>query len=334
MKYQDYYKILGVQRDAGIDAIKKAYRKLAHKYHPDVSKDPAGEEKFKQIADAYQTLKDPEKRAAYDQLGRHQAGQEFQPPPDWGRQFGQQSGDGAFSADDLDLSELFAGLAGGGARRGHAGRQGGAFKMPGQDYEVTAHITLDEAARGSTVDLNLSVPEYDAHGRLHRVARSFKARIPKGAADGQRLRLRGKGGKGANGGADGDLYLNIALHPHALYRVSGHDLYLDLPLTPWEAALGAVVEVPTLGGSVHLKVPPGTHAGQKLRLAKRGLPKPREGEGDLFAIVQIVVPTVLSERERALFKELADGSSFNPRGHFEREMSEREMNQREVKNAT
>ena len=330
MKYQDYYKILGVERDADIDAIKKAYRKLAHQYHPDVSKDPAGEEKFKQIADAYQTLKDPEKRAAYDQLGRHQAGQNFQPPPDWGRQFGQQFGDGAFSAEDLDLSELFAGLAGG---RRRAGRPGGAVKMPGQDYEVTAHITLDEAALGTTVDLNLTVPEYDAHGRQHRVERSFKARIPKGAADGQRLRLRGKGGKGFNGGPDGDLYLNIALHPHALYRVSGHDLYLDLPVTPWEAALGAVVEVPTLGGSVHLKVPPGTHAGQKLRLAKRGLPKPREGEGDLFAIVQIVVPTVLSERERALFKELADGSSFNPRGHFEREMSERETSKQEAKNA-
>ncbi|MCJ7838563.1 MAG: molecular chaperone DnaJ, partial [Burkholderiales bacterium] len=202
----------------------------------------------------------------------------------------------------------------------HAGRQGGEFKMPGQDYEVTAHITLDEASRGTTVELDLTVPEYDARGRLHRVERSFKARIPKGATDGQRLRLRGKGGKGTGGGPDGDLYLNIALHPHALYRVSGHDLYLDLPLTPWEAALGAVVEVPTLVGPVHLKVPPGTHAGQKLRLAKRGLPRPGAGEGDLYAIVQIVVPTVLSERERALFKELADGSTFNPRGHFEQEI--------------
>jgi len=317
MKYKDYYEILGLERDADINAIKKAYRKLAHQYHPDVSKDPAGEEKFKEIADAYQTLKDPEKRAAYDQLGRHQSGQEFQPPPDWGKQFGEQFGQGSFSAEDIDLSELFAGLAGG---RGRAGGQGAAFKMPGQDYEVTAHISLDDASRGTTVDLNLTVPEYDERGRLHRVERAFKARIPKGATDGQRLRLRGKGGKGVNGGPDGDLYLNIALHPHALYRVSGHDLYLDLPLTPWEAALGAVVEVPTLGGSVHLKVPPGTHAGQKLRLAKRGLPKPHEGEGDLFAIVQIVVPTVLSERERALFKQLADGSSFNPRGHFEQEL--------------
>lgn len=313
MKYKDYYQILGVGRDADIDAIKKAYRKLAHKYHPDVSKDPAGEEKFKEIADAYQALKDPEKRAAYDQLGRHRPGQDFQPPPDWGKQFG----DAASSFDDIDLSELFAAHAGG---RRRAGRQGGTFQTPGQDYEVTAHITLDDACRGTTVDLNLTVPEYDDSGRMHRVERSFKARIPKGATDGQRLRLRGKGGKGFNGGPDGDLYLNIALHPHTLFRVSGHDLYLDLPLTPWEAALGAVLEVPTLRGPVHLKVPPGTHAGQKLRLAKRGLPKPREGEGDLFAIVQIVVPTVLSERERALFKELADGSTFNPRGHFEQEI--------------
>ena len=312
MKYKDYYEILGVERNADTDAIKKAYRKLAHKYHPDVSKDPAGEERFKEIADAYQTLKDPEKRAAYDQLGRHQSGQDFQPPPDWGRQFG----DTQFSTEDIDLADLFAGLAGRGSR---AGRHGGTFRMPGQDYEVTAHITLDEASRGTTVDLNLTVPEYDEHGRVRRVERSFKARIPKGATDGQRLRLRGKGGKGMGGGPDGDLYLNIALHPHALYRVSGHDLYLDLPLAPWEAALGAVIEVPTLAGSVHLTVPPGTHAGQKLRLARRGLPKPSAGEGDLYAIVQIVVPTVLSERERGLFKELADGSTFNPRGHFERE---------------
>jgi curved DNA-binding protein len=314
MKYKDYYQVLGVERSADTEAIKKAYRKLAHKYHPDVSKDPAGEEKFKEIADAYQTLKDPEKRAAYDQLGSHRPGQEFQPPPDWGKQFG----DAGFSFDDVDLSELFAGLGG---RRQHAARPGGTFQMPGQDYEVTAHITLEDACRGTTVDLDLTVPDYDEHGRLHRVRRSFKARVPKGATDGQRLRLRGKGGKGLGGAPDGDLYLNIALHPHALFRVSGHDLYLDLPLAPWEATLGAVVEVPTLSGSVHLKVPPGTHAGQKLRLARRGLPKPREGEGDLYAIVQIVVPSVLSERERALFKQLADASTFNPRGHFEKEMS-------------
>ena len=312
MKYKDYYSVLGVERDAGADAIKKAYRRLARKYHPDVSKEPDAEEKFKAVAEAYETLKDPDKRTAYDRLGSHQPGQDFQPSPDWREQFGGAQ----FSFEDIDLSDLLAGLAGG---RHHAGRQGGNIPMPGQDYEVTAHITLEEAYQGTLVDLNLSVPQFDEHGRLRRVPRTFTARIPKGATDGQRLRLPGKGAKGFNGGRDGDLYLNIALHPHRLFRVSGHDLYLDLPLAPWEAALGATVDVPTLGGPVRLKVPPGTHAGQRLRLARRGLPKPRDGEGDLFAIVQIVVPTVLSERERTLFKELAEGSAFNPRGHFEQE---------------
>ncbi len=309
MKYKDYYGILGVERGADDEAIKKAYRKLARKYHPDVSKDPEGEEKFKEVSEAYETLKDAEKRAAYDQLGSHQPGQEFRPPPDWGKQFG----DSHFSSDDIDLADLFASLRGG--RHNGAGRT--SFPIPGQDYEVTAHISLNEAYQGTLVDLNLTVPEYDANGVAHRVERAFKARIPKGATDGQRLRLRGKGGKGYNGGRDGDLFLNIALHAHPLFRVSGHDLYLDLPLAPWEAALGASIDVPTLGGTVRLKAPPGTHAAQKLRLAGRGLPKPHEGAGDLFAIVQIVVPTVLSEREKALYKELAEASSFNPRGHFQ-----------------
>jgi curved DNA-binding protein len=189
--------------------------------------------------------------------------------------------------------------------------------MPGQDYEVTAHISLEEAYRGTEVTLDLAVPDYDERGFPHRVQRSFKARIPKGATDGQRLRLAGKGGKGLNGGRDGDLYLNIALRPHPLFRVSGHDLFLDLPLAPWEAVLGTTVEVPTLGGSVQLKVPSGTRAGQQLRLGGRGLPKPHSGDGDLFAIVQIAVPGAASERERALYGELAGISSFDPRGHFQ-----------------
>jgi curved DNA-binding protein len=171
------------------------------------------------------------------------------------------------------------------------------------------------------LDLSLTVPEYDEQGLLQRVPRTFKVRIPKGATEGQRMRVPGRGGKGVNGGRDGDLYLNIALHPHALFRPSGHDLYLELPLAPWEAALGATVQVPTLAGPVALKVPAGTRAGQKLRLTGRGLPTPKEGAGDLFAVAQIVVPTVLSEREQKLFKELADASTFNPRGHFEQETS-------------
>jgi curved DNA-binding protein len=192
--------------------------------------------------------------------------------------------------------------------------------IPGEDYEVTAQIALEDAYRGTEVNLDLSAPEPDENGLLRRVPRSFKARIPKGATDGHRLRLRGKGGRGINGGPDGDLYLNIALRPHPLFRASGHDLYLDLPLAPWEAVLGAAVQVPTLGGPVQLKVPPGTQAGQKLRLAKRGLPKPHEGAGDLFAIVQIVVPGVVNDKERALFRQLADSMTFNPRRHFEQEV--------------
>ncbi|MBS0336901.1 MAG: DnaJ domain-containing protein [Proteobacteria bacterium] len=313
MKYKDYYEILGVPRDADDDAIKKAYRKLAHKYHPDVSKDPAGEEKFKEIAEAYATLKDADKRAAYDRLGSHSPGQDFQPPPDWGTQYGEQD----LRFEDIDLSDLLAGLAGG--RQRGAGRRG-TMAMPGEDYEVTARISLEDAYAGTLVDLNLSVPEYDANGRLHRVPRVFKARIPKGATHGQRLRLRGKGGKGFHGGRDGDLYLNIELVPHALFRPSGHDLYLDLPLAPWEAALGATVAVPTLAGTVHLKVPAGTAAGSKLRLSGRGLPTPHGKPGDLYAIAQIAVPPKLSEAERELFQKLAAGSTFDPRSHFNSEV--------------
>jgi curved DNA-binding protein len=307
MKYKDYYAVMGVERTASPEEIKAAYRKLARKYHPDVSKEPNAEEKFKEVAEAYETLKDPQKRAAYDQLGDHRAGQDFRPPPGWEKQFG----DGSFSFEDLDLGDLFSTL--GGRARSRSAR------MPGEDYEVTAHISLEEAYRGTEVTLDLAVPEYDERGLPHRVQRSFKARIPKGATEGQRLRLAGKGGKGLNGGRDGDLYLNIALRPHPLFRVSGHDLYLDMPLAPWEAVLGTSVEVPTLGGSVQLKVPPATRAGQHLRLAGRGLPKPHSGEGDLFAIVQITVPSATSERERALYKELAGISTFNPRGHFSEE---------------
>jgi curved DNA-binding protein len=318
VKYKDYYAILGVSRTASADEIKKAYRKLAQKYHPDVTKDPKGEEKFKDIAEAYQTLKDADKRAAYDQLGSgYQPGQDFRPPPDWQQHFreryaGAGPGGGAFSFEDIDLGDLFGAFG----ARARGGGTRASMRIPGEDFEVTVHLPLEDAFRGTQVDLNLQLPEYDEQGRMRHVPKTIKARIPKGATDGQRLRLRAQGGKGINGGPDGDLYLNIVLHPHPLFRPDGHDLYLDLPLTPWEAALGATVEVPTLSGAVNLKIPPGTAAGRKLRLAKKGLPKPSGGEGDLYAIVQIVNPTVLSERERELFRELANASRFNPRGHF------------------
>ncbi len=311
MKFKDYYATLGLDRKASPADIKKTYRKLARKYHPDVTKEPDGEARFKEVAEAYETLKDPDKRAAYDQLGSHQPGEDFRPPPDWGKGQGRPD----FSFEDLDLSDLFAAFSGG---RQQAGRSGGNAPMPGQDYEANAQISLEQAFHGTELALNMDVPEYDQHGIPHRVQRTIKARIPTGATNGQRLRLPGKGGKGRNGGHDGNLYINIALHPHALFRVSGHDLFLDLPLTPWEAALGATVQVPTLVGEVRLKVPPGTRAGQQLRVSGRGLPKPKTGAGDLFALVQIAVPSVLSEPERTLFQALADASTFNPRGHFVR----------------
>lgn len=313
MQYKDYYSILGLQRGASAEDIKKAYRKLARKFHPDVSKEANATEKFKDIAEAYQTLKDPEKRTAYDQLGQQRPGEEFRPPPDWQQRYS----DTAFSFEDMDLSDLFAGLRGG---RFHAGRGGTNRAMPGQDYEVTVPISLEEAYRGTQVNLDLDLPEYDAQGIPHRTPHAFTARVPKGATDGQRLRVPGKGGKGLNGGRNGDLYLNISLRPHPLFRVTGHDVYLDLPLAPWEAVLGTSVEVPTPNGAVRLKIPPGTLAGQQLRLPKRGLPKPRSGEGDLFAIVQIAVPRTLNERERALFQQLADSSRFNPRAHYQQEV--------------
>ncbi len=313
MKYKDYYAALGLERGASEDDIKKAYRRLARKYHPDVSKEAGAEEKFKDVAEAYQTLKDPQKRAAYDQLGSHAAGQEFEPPPSWQQQYSEAP----FSAEELDLSDLFAHLRGaGGGGAGTGGGRRARMSMPGQDYEIAVTISVEEAFSGTQINLDLNMPEYDAQGGLRRVPHTVRARIPKGATDGQRLRLPGKGGKGFNGGRDGDLYLNISLRPHSLYRASGHDLYLDLPLAPWEAVLGTSVEVPTPAGAVRLKVPPGTQAGRQLRLPQRGLPKPREGSGDLYAIVQIAVPAVIGDAERKLYQQLADNSAFDPRGHF------------------
>jgi len=309
VKYKDYYEILGVPRTASEDDIRKAYRKLARKYHPDVSKEKNAEERFKEIGEAYETLKDKEKRAAYDQLGQYRPGQEFRPPPGWENQFG------GFSFEDVgDLSDLFAQF-GGGSRRGRA-RGARGFSMPGQDYEVTAHVTLEDAARGTELAVDLSAPEPGPDGTLRRVPKKIRVRVPKGATDGQRLRVPGKGGAGIGGGPPGDLYINVALMPHKLYKVVDHDLYLDLPVTPSEAVLGAEVEVPTLAGRVRVNVRPGSRAGQKLRLTGKGLPLPGGGNGDLYCVLQIVTPSVVSEREKTLYDELAKLSSFNPRGHF------------------
>jgi curved DNA-binding protein len=308
MKYKDYYKILGVERSAGEEDIKKAYRKLARKYHPDVSKEANAKEKFQEASEAYETLRDKEKRAAYDSLGSgFRPGQDFRPPPDWFDRFGGERGE---DLGGVDLSDLFESLgafgrATGFGRRGGRGEKFGGRPMafPGEDYEVPVRLTLEEAYRGAERAVQLD-------------GRSFTARIPRGATDGQRLRLRGKGGPGLNGGPPGDLYLQIHLQPHPLFRASGHDLDLDVPLAPWEAALGAQIEIPTMEGRVTVKVPPGSKAGQKLRLAGKGLPKPGGGAGDLYAVLGIAVPATLTAREKQLFEELREASRFDPRGRF------------------
>ncbi len=312
MKYKDYYRVLGVERGASSDAIKKAYRKLAQKYHPDVTKDPAGEEKFKEVAEAYETLKDNAKRAAYDQLGAHSAGEEIRPPPDWGRQDGAEPQD----FEGLDLADLLAGLA---RSQGRGGSGPASQRLPGEDFEAKVSIPLAAAYSGTEVELQLAMPEINAQGFVQRVPRTLKVRIPKGASDGQRLRLAGLGGKGHNGGRDGDLWLNISLLPHPLFRASGHDLFIDLPLVPWEAVLGTSIELPTLGGVVQLKVPAHTDSGRQLRLGGRGLPKPGGGAGDLYAIAQIVVPSAPSEAEHRLYEQLKASATFNPRQRFEQE---------------
>lgn len=311
MKFKDYYAVLGVARNATLEEIKRSYKKLAHQYHPDISKEPQAEEKFKEVGEAYATLKDKEKRAEYDALGKHNAGDDFRPPPNWGANQ-QQSYHQQNTFDDIDLADFFANFSSGNRQN----QQGRNSAIPGQDYELSASITLEEAYVGTTLDLNFSVPEQDSQGLIKQVPHSFKARIPQGVSNGTKMLLRGKGGKGFNGGLNGNLYLNIHFKPHALFRVVDHDLIIDLPITPWEAALGATIQVPTLENAVNLKIPAGSKSGQKMRIAKRGLPKQNKEHGDMFAQIQIVLPPTLNEREKALFTELASASTFNPRAHF------------------
>jgi curved DNA-binding protein len=302
MKYKDYYRILGVERGASDEDIKKAYRKLARKYHPDVSKEPNAKEQFQEVSEAYETLRDKEKRAAFDSLGTHRPGQDFRPSSDWYERFGGNAGE---DLGGIDLSDLFESLGaftrGGG--RGFRGARN--VQLRGQDYAVNVDISLEEAAHGTERQLELD-------------GRSIRARIPRGVTDGEKLRLTGKGGPGSNGGPAGDLYLNITLHAHSLFRVAGHDLHLEVPIAPWEAALGAQIEIPTLEGRVSLKVPPGSASGQKLRLSGKGLPKPHGGAGDLYANLSIVLPGTLTEREKKLYEELRDASRFDPRNRFRR----------------
>jgi curved DNA-binding protein len=283
MEYKDYYQIMGVTRDASQDDIKRAYRKLARKYHPDVSKEADAEARFKELGEAYEVLKDPKKRAAYDQLGSQwKAGQEFRPPPGW---------EGAFEFRDF----------------GGAG--------PDLDHHARVVIDLADSYHGASRSITLQVPEVDQQGRVRARPRTLNVRIPKGIRQGQQIRLAGQGGGGFGGGEAGDLYLEVEFNPRSRYRVEGADVYLELPLAPWEAALGTTVKVPTPAGAVDLKVPPNSQSGKKLRLRGRGIPARQPG--DLYVVLQIALPPADSEERRRAYEQMKRAFAFNPRAGME-----------------
>ena len=307
MEFKDYYQILGVPTDASQDVIKGAYRRLARKYHPDVSKEADAEQRFKDVGEAYEVLKDPEKRAAYDQIAKgRQAGQEFRPPPDWAADF-QFSGGGYTHVGDF--SDFFEALFG---RAGQATRGGWReVRVKGEDHQARIEIGLEDAFRGATRALSLTIPAVDEKGRLTRKQRDLNVKIPRGIIEGQRIRLAGQGQPGLGGGPAGDLYLEVTFAPHPLFHAEKRDIHLDLPITPWEAALGATITVPTLGGKVDVKVPAGSQTGRKLRLKGRGLPgKP---PGDQYVILAIMAPPASTRAAQELYERMAQEMPMNPR---------------------
>jgi curved DNA-binding protein len=310
MQYKDYYQILGVPRTASDEAIKKAYRRLARKYHPDVSKEANAEERFKELSEAYEVLRDPDKRSAYDQLGANwKAGQEFRPPPGWQQhhEFRGGGGFGGGSAFSDFFESLFGDLGIGGGRRG--------FQQAGEDQQARIEITLEEAYHGVTRTLQVQIPEVDARGHGVTRRKSLNVRIPPGVGNGQKIRLAGQGAPGIGGGASGDLYLEVRLLPHPRYQVEDKNVTLTLPLAPWEAALGAQVQAPTLGGKVSLNIPANSQSGQKLRLRGRGLPG--TPPGDQYVVLQIVNPPADSVAARELFRRMAGELDFDPRARLE-----------------
>ena len=298
MEYKDYYKILGVERGATAEEIKKAYRKLARKYHPDVSKAPDAEERFKEVNEAYEVLGDEKKRKAYDQLGSNwRSGQEFRPPPGWEEMVGGFSYGGGHAGPG-GFSDFFEQLFGGAGGFGRARER--AFR--GADVTARIEVDLEHVIRGGKQTVRLSD------------GRTLQINIPAGIGEGQKIRLAGQGESGPAGGPRGDLYLEVHYRPHARWRVTGRDLFMDLPVAPWEAALGATVTVPTPQGKVELKVPAGSQSGRRMRIKGRGLPG--QPAGDLFIVLQIVNPPVADERAREAFRQLAGELPFDPRAHL------------------
>jgi len=316
MEFKDYYATLGVAKSASQEEIQRAYRKLARKYHPDINKASGAEEKFKDIGEAYEVLKDPDKRAKYDRYGAAWKAAEQgggTPPPGYEDIWFDRGGaeDFMFSGTS-GFSSFFEQLFGNATRRGTAQRQRDArgyaagWSMPGADQEARLALTLEEAAHGGERELSLSSPTTNQ-------TKTYVVHIPKGIRPGQRIRLAGQGDKGMGGAPAGDLYLMVDLSPHPTFRLEGHDLYTTVPVTPWEAALGAKVTVPTLDGAVNFHIPPGSSSGRKIRLKGKGFPNAKSGAGNLYAEINIRVPEALSTEERELFEQLAKVSHFTPR---------------------
>ena len=308
MEFKDYYKILGVEPDADLKAIKMAYRKLARKYHPDVSEEKDAENKFKDIAEAYAALKDPEKRAEYDELRKYgQHGQRFEPPPGW-----QPSGD-----HSGEFSDFFESIFGTGGPRTRAGGQQQyretQFSFRGQDIETELPVFLEETLSDKHKTISYYLPHHDSEGRrLADVKKTLNIKIPKGVTEGERIRLKGQGGPGIGKGPNGDLYLHIRLIPHPLYDVEGHNLIITVPIAPWEAVLGIKVEIPTLSGNINLTLPPNSQTGKRLRIKGKGLVS-KTGFGDLYAVIKIVIPEQSNNETKQLWETLSQKTKFNPR---------------------
>ncbi|WP_237060369.1 DnaJ C-terminal domain-containing protein [Microbulbifer sediminum] len=312
MEYKDYYQILGLERDASQDEIKRAYRKLARKYHPDISKEAGAEDRFKEVGEAYEVLKDPEKRAAYDQLGSgYHAGQEFRPPPNWDEGF-EFHGGGYTAADPEVFSDFFESLFGrGGFSHGFGGARQRHYHAHGENTYAKIAVDLEDSYHGGTRQIALKHSELGPDGRPQLKERKLNVKIPKGVTEGQQIRLAGQGEPGFGEGKPGDLYLEIAFNPHPLYSVEGTTVYLNLPVAPWEAALGAKVKVPTPEGAINLTIPADSGNGSRLRLKGRGIPA--KTPGDMFVVLQVVAPPAGTEAEKEAYRAFSQAFTFDPR---------------------
>ncbi|OEY65476.1 DnaJ C-terminal domain-containing protein [Marinobacter sp. X15-166B] len=314
MDFKDYYAVLGVSESATPEDIKKSYRKLARKYHPDVSKEANAGEKFQDVGEAYEVLKDPQKRAEYDQLRQYgRAGGGFEPPPGW--QSASSFGDGGYTeADARQFSEFFESIFGDQRRHADGAHRGFRSRGPGRGEDVHARIALflEEAFHGCEKQVQFTVHQVDDQGRLRPRQKTLNVKIPPGLRDGQPIRLKGQGAPSLGGGPPGDLFIEVELAPHPIFSVEGANVLVTVPITPWEAALGATITVPTVGSKVNLKVPKGTSSGRRLRLKGKGLPG--KHPGDQLVTLQITIPEEHSQEAEALYRQLADAEqTFNPR---------------------